>query len=330
VSGTDPAEAGEPTIRDVLWAARRLRWRVRRTPLESAAAVSAAAGVEVLLKLEHQQRTGSFKLRGALNAVAALPGACRAAGLVTASAGNHGLGVAFAARSFDVEATVFVPAGAAESKCRRIGALGASLRQVAGDYDDAHAEAEQYAEARGATYVHAFSDPAVVAGQGTVALEILRQRPDLRTLVVPVGGGGLIGGCGLVARALAPDLEVVGVQSAETSAMHASLASGAVSAGRQGATLCDGLAGDIDERSLALARRVVDRVVLVEESAVGPAMRRLFEEEGIVAEGSAAVVAAALFGGAIDRLRGPVAAVISGGNVDAAVLGGILLKVDAA
>jgi threonine dehydratase len=318
--------ASLPSITDVLLAAGRLEGRVHRTRLELACSLG-SAGYEVLLKLENQQRTGSFKVRGAVNAIAALPPAQQRRPLVTASAGNHGLGVALSASLLGIGATIFVPEGAAAIKRRRIERFGAELRRVAGSYDDAHAEAMAHAARTGATYVHAFSDPAVVAGQGTVGLEILRERPDVRTLLVPVGGGGLVGGIGLVARALAPEARVIGVQSTHTAAMHRSLAAGAVTSVPNVDTLCDGLAGDIDSRSLALAAEVVDEVRLVDEAAVRAAIRHLYLEEGLVAEGSAAVVAALLLEEgpeSVAELQGPVAAVISGGNLDAAVLASIL------
>lgn len=313
-----------PSLADAEAAARRLASGARRTPLEFSAALSEAAGVEVHLKLENLQRTGSFKLRGALNAVGLLATAERARGLVTASAGNHGLGVALAARLHGAQATVFVPAAGSETKRLRIARYGAALREVPGGYDDAHAAAEAFAEQTGALYVHAFSDPAVVAGQATVALEILEELPGVGTLLVPVGGGGLIGGTGVVARALQPQARVVGVQSEVTAAMHDSLATGRPVPWPERPTLCDGLAGDIDAASLALAQQVVDEVRLVGEPAIRRAIRWLYMQEGLVAEGSAAVGAAALLDGAGAELRPPVAVILSGGNLDAALLAAIL------
>jgi threonine dehydratase len=303
-----------PGIDDVIAAAARIRGAVLRTPLEAVDWLSDLAGTEVLTKLESHQRTGSFKVRGALNAV----GRNRNGGaVVTASAGNHGLGVAFAARAIGCAALVFVPASAPDVKKRRIQRLGARLVEVAGGYDDAHAAASAFALSEGARYLHAFSDPDVVAGQGTVALEILEERPDVRTLVVPLGGGGLAGGCGIVARARAKGTVVVGVQSEVTSAMSRSFHAGRPVSHPPGETVCDGLAGDVDERSLALCGAVVDEIVLVPEREVRRAMRSLFIEAGIVAEGSAAVVAAAIRTGAIGGRAGPIALVSSGGNVDA-------------
>ncbi|HEX2079299.1 MAG TPA: pyridoxal-phosphate dependent enzyme [Longimicrobium sp.] len=319
-----PAEAPFPTLAGVLAAARRLQGVARRTPLERSPWLSERAGADVWLKLETQQRTGSFKLRGAYSAVASLPAERRARGLVTASAGNHGQGVALAASLLGARALVFVPAEAPEAKKRRIARWGAELREVEGGYDEAHHAAEAYAAATGACFVHAFSDPAVVAGQGTVGLEIVQDLPGVRTIVVPVGGGGLAGGIGIVARAMGSGIRVVGVQTHETAAMHASLSAGRLVSPPYGPTLCEGLSGDVDERSLALAREVVDDLVLVDEAAVRRAVRRLFEEEGIVAEGSAAVAAAAVLEGAVERIGGPAAVVLTGGNLDGARLAAIL------
>lgn len=319
-----------PTAAEVVAAADRLEGMVRRTPVEHSAALSAISGTPVFLKLETQQCTGAFKVRGALNAVLTLPAARQSRGLVTASAGNHGLGVAWAARYRGARATVFVPTSAPATKRRRIARLGAELREVSGSYDDAHREAERFAVEHGAAYVHAFSDPAVVAGQGTVAVEIFEQLPTAGTLLVPAGGGGLIGGMGIVARARGSSVRVVGVQSEQTAALHASLRAGRLVSPPMGATLCEGLSGDIDQPSLLLASQVVDEVVLVSETAVRRAIRFLFTEEGIVAEGSAAVVAAALLEAVLPPLPAPLVAVLTGGNLDAAVLSRILAADDAA
>ena len=313
-----------PALGDVMAAARRLRGVARRTPLERSAWLSAAAGTEVWLKLETQQRTGSFKLRGAYNAVASLPVEERARGLVTASAGNHGQGVALAAALTGARVLVFVPADAPEAKRRRIARWGAELRLVEGGYDDAHHAAEAWAAETGAPFINAFSDFAVVAGQGTVGVEIAEELPGVRTVVAPVGGGGLVGGIGIVMRALGGGVRVLGAQSEETRAMHDSLAAGRVVSPPYGPTLCEGLSGDVDERGLALASRVVDGIGLVSEAAVRRAMRLLYDEEGIVAEGSAAVAVAALLEGALRPVEGPAAVVLSGGNVDGARLASVL------
>jgi threonine dehydratase len=308
---------------EILAAALRLRGVARRTPLEEAPVLSRSAGRAVLLKLETQQRTGSFKFRGAYSALS-LASAGASAGVVTASAGNHGLGAALAGRLLDLPVTVFAPAGSPRTKLTRIEGYGARLRRIAGGYDEAHAAAEEEARRTGRPYLHAFHDPAVVAGQGTVGLEILEECPAPGAVVVPVGGGGLVGGVGSLVRALSPSTRVIGVQSSETSAMARSLEAGRVLSPPMGRTLCEGLSGDVDEGSLALASEVVDAMVVVDESGVAPAVRRLYEAESVLAEGSAAVVAAALFEGLLDALPEPLVLVVSGGNIDAAVVSRIL------
>lgn len=307
-----------PRLDDIHAALDRIAGGVRETPLERSRWLGEVAGREVLLKLECQQRTGSFKARGAMNAVASLTRAERARGVVTASAGNHGLGVALAAAEHEASARIFVPKSAPRVKVSRIRELGAEVVPVEGGYDAAEAAAKREAAAGGGVYVHAYSDPAVVAGQGTVGLEIAATRPDAATLLVPVGGGGLIGGIGIVARALLPEARVVGVQSTYTSAMAASLAAGELRSGPTGPTICDGLAGDTNEVSLRLARRVVDEMVIVDEPMVGEAVLRLHEHEGVLAEGSAAVVVAALLDGLVAGGTGPIVAVLTGGNIDLA------------
>jgi threonine dehydratase len=219
---------------------------------------------------------------------------------------------------------VFAPAGTPVVTRRRIARYGADLRVVPGGYDGAHHAAEAFAGREGGCFVHAFSDPHVVAGQGTVALEVFEDLPSVRTIVVPVGGGGLSAGIGIVARALGPGVRVVGVQTPQTAAMHASLAAGRLVSPPYVPTLCEGLEGDTDTAAFERVRRVVDEIVLVSEASVPRAIRWLYEEEGVVAEGSAAVAAAALLEGAAGDLAGPVAAVLSGSNLDSARLTHIL------
>ncbi len=309
-------------------AARRLQGVAEATPLRRSEALSRITSAEIWLKLENRQATGSFKLRGALNALAGMSEAERAGGVVTASAGNHGAGLAHAARLTGVPATIFVPAGAPMAKRERILSTGADLRLVNGGYDRAHETALAFAEAGGGVYVHAFSDAAVVEGQGTVGLEILEKLPGVETILVPVGGGGLIGGIGVVARAARPSAWIIGVQTPATSAMYHSLARGEVVPAPASDTLCDGLEGDIDEASLTLARRVVDRMMLVEEDEVARAVTWMLREEGERVEPSGAVAVAALLGKHVTDLRSPVAVVVSGGNVDEPLLKRLLAHHD--
>jgi threonine dehydratase len=313
-----------PLLREIHAARARISPWVRRTPLERSAWLSARAGCAVYLKLECWQATRSFKVRGAHNAVLTLDEAARAAGLVTASAGNHGQALALAAAAVGARATIFVPAGAPTTKQARIRQLGAELRPVAGIYDDAYAAAQAFAAETGATFVHAFTDPAVVAGQGTVGLEILEDLPDVAEVVVPVGGGGLIAGVGTVLRAGGrSSVRVLGVQSDRTPAMYDAFRAGAPIDSHFGDTLADGMLGMVEEVSYRRAREVTDDLKLVDETLLAPAIRSLYEREGVVAEGSGAVPIAALEAG-LFTLRGPVVLIVSGGNIDGARLASIL------
>ncbi|MBI4543997.1 MAG: pyridoxal-phosphate dependent enzyme [Gemmatimonadetes bacterium] len=312
-----------PGLREIYDARRRIAGVARRTPLDRSCWLSQRAGSDVYLKLECWQRTRSFKIRGAYNAIASLDRAARARGLVAASAGNHGQGVALAARQLGARATIFVPESAPHTKQERIRAFGGELRTVAGTFDDAEAAATEFAAATGARFIPASSDPAVVAGQGTIGLEILEDLPAVQEVIVPVGGGGLIAGIGTALKAGAADVRVVGVQSDRTPAMHAAFQAGGVVEAPGGPTLADGLAGGVDEVSYAWARAVTDELLLVEESAIPGAIRTLYGYDSVVAEGAGAVGVAALCGGLLE-LKGPAVIVVSGGNLDAERLAAIL------
>lgn len=312
-----------PTVRDILEARRRIDHFARRTPLQPSDWLAELAGCPVHLKLECWQRTNSFKARGAYNAVAMMDEETRGRGLVTASAGNHGQAVALVAREFGVPADIFVPADAPATKQDRIRAFGAELHTVDGFYDEAAEAAHEFSETEGAYYLHAFADPAVVAGQGTVGLEIVETLPSVRTVIVPVGGGGLIAGIGRALRGLAPDARLIGVQSDATYSMHAAFEAGRVVETVVGRTLADGLAGEVVEESYRRARAVADEMRLVEESRLPSAIRSLYRRDGVVAEGAGATGPALIQQGDIE-LEGPVVIVISGGNIDAEKLAVIL------
>ncbi len=313
----------EPTLQDVHAARERIRTHIVHTPLERSAWLSRHAGIDVHLKLECWQRTGSFKLRGALNAVMTLSPEQLACGLVTASAGNHGQALALAATGCGASARIFVPRTAPQVKKARMRGMGVVVDDSCATYDEAEDAALHWADAHNATFVSAFSDPAVVAGQGTIALEVLEALPNVRTVVAPVGGGGLTAGLGLVLQPAG--VRVIGVQSDHTPNMHAALEAG----GRlvdcpELPTLAEGLAGRTDQISVQRSQRLVDAVHLVPEAALAPAIRQLFINDGVLAEGSSAVTAAALLEPGLS-LEGPVVLVITGRNLDAAVLGHVLL-----
>ena len=301
---------------DVIAAARRLEGIATRTPLRRSEKLSALAGVDVWLKLECLQVTGSFKLRGAYNALAQLRPEERRGGIVAASAGNHGLGVSWSARALGLQATIFVPRDAPRRKRDGIVALGATVNEDGMGYDDAHARAMAFALASGATYIDPCSTAPILAGQGTIALEIVHELPDPGTLVTPYGGGGLAGGMGDFLRAVAPEVRIIGVQSGNADAIARSLDAGRVVPIADDPTLADGLAGQADEGGLEIARRVLDDMVVVSEEELGESMAWLVREEGLTVEGAGAVGAAAILHRKLPSLRPPIVLIISGGNVD--------------
>ena len=313
-------------FRDILLAARRIAPPVLRTPTERSGALSAELGVEVWLKLECQQRTGSFKLRGAINRLLTLPEGARARGVLTCSAGNHGLGIAEAARLTGIAATIVVPGGASAAKVEALRRSGVELLLVGRDYDEAEARAPQIARERGLTFVSPYDDPAVIAGAGTVALEALLDLPEAGTIVVPVGGGGLASGIGIAARALLPGIRVVGVQSIASAAMSASLAAGRLVPVESSSTLADGLAGNIAAGSITfpLVRDTLDAVLTVPEGAIARAMHTFLDRHHLIVEGSGAVGLAALQAGLLADTPGPILLIVSGSNVATQTLAGVL------
>jgi threonine dehydratase len=301
---------------DVLAAAERIRSTVRRTPLVRSEALSEQAGGDVYLKLENEQLTGSFKVRGALNALATLPESVRRRGVVASSAGNHGMGVAFAARELGVPATIFVPTHAPQVKRDGIAALGATLDTSQPHYDAAMTAAKAFAAERGLTYINPCLGDPLLAGQGTVALEILSDLPDVASVVVPVGGGGLLGGIASLVRRIAPDVRILGAQSVNTAAMSRSVAAGRVVEIPVAATLADGLAGQIDEEALDIGMNGLDEIVTLTEEEIGSTIAWLVRTHDVKAEGAGAVGVGAVLLGKVTKLTTPAAIVVSEGNID--------------
>ena len=308
---------------DVLAAGHRLRGVVTRTPLRRSEALSAHAGGDVYLKLETDQLTGSFKVRGAFNAIASLGERDRARGVVASSAGNHGLGVAWAAHHFGIPALIFIPRDAPEVKRRGIESLGAGIDTDSPDYDAALERARAHAAARGLTFINPCLGDALIAGQGTVALEILEDLPAVRSIVVNVGGAGLLAGTASLVRRVAPTVKIFGAQSVNTAAMSRSLAAGGVVHIDSVPTLADGLAGDIDEFALDIGRQGLDAIATVEESEIAAAIAWLSRAENVTAEGAGAAGVAAVLTGKLP-LVSPAAVVISGRNIDRARLEKVL------
>jgi threonine dehydratase len=310
------------SIEDVEGAARLIAGQVRETPLLPAGELSRRVGARVLVKAENLQLTGSFKSRGATNVIRRLPEERLRCGVVAASAGNHAQAVACAARDAGAEAVLVMPEEAPLAKVAAVRQYGGEVRLHGATYDDAHAEARRLSEEGGSTLVHAFDAPEVVAGQGTVGLEVAARAPGVRLVVVPLGGGGLAAGTGIAVKARLPEARVVGVQAEACAPYIDSLAAHRPIGARSANTICDGIAvkrpGDF---TLPLVERYVDDVVTVSDDEVAQAMVLLLERSKLVVEGAGAVAVAALWQGRVEvPAEGEVCAVLSGGNVDASLL----------
>jgi threonine dehydratase len=317
-----------PSADDIRRAAEAGAGVIRETPLLSSRTLAERTGFTVALKAENLQRTGSFKIRGALAKIASLGDACEA-GVVCASAGNHAQAVAYAARERGVSCDVFMPESAPVAKAEATTALGARVRLVGESVDESLAAAREYARAGGHAFVHPFDDPEVVAGQGTLGLELLAQVPELTRVVVPIGGGGLISGVAIAVKSQRPDVELIGVQAAACAPVPASLQGAEPVAVTSALTIADGIAvkrpGGL---TLELIRRWVDGVVLVSEDEVAEAMVFLLERAKLVVEGAGAVGVAALLAGRAGHTGddGTTAVILSGGNVDPGLLGDIVRR----
>ena len=313
-----PVIAGQVTLPDIVAARSRLQGAVIRTPCMESIALSELTGARIHCKQEHLQRTGSFKERGARNALALLPPEAAKRGVIAASAGNHALGLSWHGRSLGVPVTVVMPRFAPLVKVARCKQFGATVLQHGDTYDEARQEAVRLEQERGLTYVHPFDDPHVIAGQGTMAFEILEQVPDVEAILVPVGGGGLLAGMATVLRALKPDVEIIGVEPTAAACFAAGLAGDGPVRIPTRFTLADGLAvAEAGRHALDIARPLVNRLVTVDEEALALAMLRLAELEKCVIEGAGAAGLAALLDGGLADLAGKrVILVLTGGNID--------------
>jgi len=311
---------GAPSQRDVYRARRAVAGVIRRTPLVESEALSRRAGGPVHLKLENLQLTGAFKARGAVNALASLGEEERRRGVIAVSTGNHGRAVATAAERLAVQATVCVSQRVPEDKLAALRATGCELLIGGDSQDEAEARARELVAERGLTLVHPFDDAAVIAGQGTIGLEVLEDLPQVATVVVPLSGGGLIAGVAAALKAADPEVRVVGVSMEAGAAMARSLRAGRPVPTPEQATLADSLQGGIGEHNrytFGMVRELVDDVVLVDEAAIARAMRFAFERERQVLEGGAAVGIAALLERKVAPAGGDTVVVCSGGNIAA-------------
>lgn len=303
------------TLRDVQAASERIAGLVRRTPLLADPDLP-----DVLMKCEYRQETGAFKLRGATNALQSLDGAARAAGVVTASTGNHGRALAHAARRAGVRATVCLSRLVPENKIVAIRDLGAEVRVIGASQDEAMDEVARAVAGEGMTRIDPFDDPAVVAGQGTIGLEVLEDCPGLDTVLIPLSGGGLAGGIAVAIKTLHPQARVIGVSMDRGAAMAASLAAGHPVEVTEMPSLADSLGGGIgigNRVTFPICQALLDDVILVTEAEIAEAMRHL-AGAGHVVEGAAAVGHAAILAGKYSP-KGPTVTILSGGNIDPAL-----------
>jgi threonine dehydratase len=308
------------TLEDIRAAAARIDGVTHITPVQRSRALSERVGTEVLLKCENLQRTGSFKPRGAYNRIAQLSPDERSRGVVCASAGNHAQGVALAASLQGVASTVFMPVEVPLPKLDATIAYGATVRTVGETFDDAMAAARAFAEEHDAVFVHPFDHPHVIAGQGTLGLEVVEQVPVFGTMVVCLGGGGLLSGIAVVLRALRPDVHIVGVQASGCASFAPSLAAGRPLTLPTSSTIADGIAVKRPgELTLAHVEALVDEVITVTDDELASAVVLLLERAKLVAEPAGAAAVAALMAGRIDG-PGPIVATLSGGNIDPLVL----------
>jgi threonine dehydratase len=293
-----------PTLADVQEARQRLHGIAEETPIYLSESFSRRCGREVRLKAENLQRTGSFKVRGAVNKLSTLSDEERAAGVVAASAGNHGQAVAWAARALGTTATIYVPQDAPMAKVEACRNYGAKTVLTGAYFEDALAAAEQHVEETGGTFIHPYEDQLVIAGQGTIGLELAEQVPDVDTVLIPIGGGGLSMGVAIALRAVRPEVRLVGVR-----------------AGVEGYTIADGIAVKVpSDFTMPLLEDLLDEIVAVSDEEISEAIVLLLERAKLVVEGAGAVGVAALLSGKAGEGSGTAVPILSGGNIDATML----------
>jgi threonine dehydratase len=314
------------TLADIEAARRRIQDHVYLSPCAYTESLSRMTGCRLFLKLENLQMTGSFKERGALNKVLSLGDQQKAAGIIAASAGNHAQGVAHAAQLCGIKSTIVMPETTPLAKIRGTRAFGAEIVLYGSGYDAAFGKAQELQKARGHTLIHAFDDPAIIAGQGTIGLELLEQVADMEVAIVPVGGGGLIGGIATALKAVRPEVRIIGVETALLPAMQASMTVGRVLPLPAAKTLADGISvAVVGSHTYPIVERYVEEIVTVTEEEIANAILILLEREKTLAEGAGAVGFAALHGGKIRDVEGKnVVVVVSGGNIDMTLLARII------
>jgi len=318
-------------FQNILEAHRKIRKIVTRTPTYHSVVFSQRTSAEVYLKLECFQPVGVFKIRGAINKMRSLSRSELKKGLVTSSSGNHGLAVAFAAKIYGAKAVVVVPENAVEEKVKAIESYGAEVVKYGKDYDEAYSKALEIRKETGKTFVHPFNDPFVIAGQGTIGLELLEDVPDLDTIIVPVGGGGLISGISIAAKTLKPNIRMVGVQPEGAPAVYRSWKAGKIVEMDSVKTVADGLASRKTlDLTFGIIKKYLDDILLVTDKEIGEAVLALLREAHILAEPSGAASLAALLFKYHPKPKEKVAVVVSGANISIDYLTALLKqKIDA-
>lgn len=316
------------SLQDIQKAQETIKDIVKKTDILESAKLSSMTGANIYYKCENLQKTGSFKVRGACNKIANLTEKEKASGVIASSAGNHAQGVALGAKMNNIEATIVMPATAPLAKVTATKSYGANVVLEGLVYDDAYAKAVELQKETGATFLHPFNDEYVIAGQGTIGLEIFEQMNNkVDTILCPIGGGGIIAGVAVATKALNPNVKIIGVQTANIPSMHESMKAGKVTTAFKSTSVADGISvKTVGELTFSIVKDLVDEVVLVEEDEIAEGLLFLMENQKVVAEGSGAVTTAALLSGKYKPKAGEnVVCIISGGNIDVNTLNKIIV-----
>lgn len=316
------------SLQDIQKAQETIKDIVKKTDILESAKLSSMTGANIYYKCENLQKTGSFKVRGACNKIANLTEKEKASGVIASSAGNHAQGVALGAKMNNIEATIVMPSTAPLAKVTATKSYGANVVLEGLVYDDAYAKAVELQKETGATFLHPFNDEYVIAGQGTIGLEIFEQMNNkVDTILCPIGGGGIIAGVAVAAKALNPNVKIIGVQTANIPSMHESMKAGKVTTAFKSTSVADGISvKTVGELTFSIVKDLVDEVVLVEEDEIAEGLLFLMENQKVVAEGSGAVTTAALLSGKYKPKAGEnVVCIISGGNIDVNTLNKIIV-----
>jgi len=317
----------EVSFKDIQEARNHLRSIVYKTSLVHNTTFSEMTGNLIYFKTENLQKTGSFKVRGAFNKIASLPDFQKKCGVIASSAGNHAQGVAMAATAYGIKSTIVMPKHAPLSKIAATKSYGAEVVLYGEVYDEAYEKAKEIQEQSGATFVHPFDDEEIIAGQGTIGIEILEDLPDADVIVVPVGGGGLISGISIAAKHIKPDIKIIGVQTQNLPSMAKAIAQNRISTVEGPATIADGIAVKTPgELTFRIVQQYVDDIVTVDEDEIASAILLLLERAKVVSEGAGAASVAAILNRLVNFRNKKIVAVISGGNIDVNMLSRIIDK----